>query len=64
MPYRVNFGRAPVRTVYPDALECLLQNKENFSNFVSHRFALKDAPQGFTLFEKYLARKVVFDLRL
>jgi threonine dehydrogenase-like Zn-dependent dehydrogenase len=57
----VNFGRAPVRTVFPEALETLSKHQDLFEGFVTHKLPLTDAPRGFEIFEKYQARKVVFN---
>ena len=59
---RVNFGRAPISTVFSDALECLEANKEKVASFVSHEIPLIEAPYGYTIFEKYQARKVIFKI--
>ena len=56
----VNFGRAPVRTVFPEALETLKKHRDLFEDFVSHEMPLSEAPRGFEIFEKMQARKVVF----
>jgi len=58
--YRVNFGRAPISTLFPEALECLEENKEKVASFVSHELPLSEAVHGYDIFEKYQARKVVF----
>ncbi|EXJ87224.1 hypothetical protein A1O3_04183 [Capronia epimyces CBS 606.96] len=56
----VNFGRAPISTLFTEALECLEQNRERAASFVSHELPLSEAAKGFDIFEKYQARKVVF----
>ncbi|KAM0460423.1 hypothetical protein ACHAPV_004690 [Trichoderma viride] len=55
----MNFGRVPVGTVFTDALECLKQNQGALKNYVTHELSLDEAPAGFDLFEKRVARKVV-----
>jgi len=66
---RCSFGRCPVRSTFPEALEVLRRNKDLFlaqedaepgSGFVSHWMDLKDAPEAYRLFEKREVRKVVF----
>jgi threonine dehydrogenase-like Zn-dependent dehydrogenase len=56
---RVNFGRVPVRKVFHEALECLLENRSKLANFVTHDLPLSEASRGFAIFEKQMARKVV-----
>ncbi|KAF2498487.1 GroES-like protein [Lophium mytilinum] len=56
----LNFGRAPISTLFPEALECLRENKEKVAAFISHEIPLAQAPHGYDIFEKYQARKVVF----
>lgn len=48
-----------MRTVFAEALECLLSNKDSLTDFVSHELPLSEAPQGYAMFEKQQARKVV-----
>lgn len=55
----MNFGRVPVGTVFPDALECLKENQGALKNYVTHELPLDEAATGFDLFEKRVARKVV-----
>ncbi|KAL7413754.1 chaperonin 10-like protein [Mrakia frigida] len=66
---RCSFGRCPVRSTFPEALEVLRRNKELFlaqegaepgSGFVSHWMDLKDAAEAYRLFENREVRKVVF----
>ncbi|KAI9745061.1 MAG: hypothetical protein M1818_001339 [Claussenomyces sp. TS43310] len=56
----VNFGRAPITTVFSEALECLEANRDKVASFVSHEIPLTEAPHGYEIFEKYQARKVIF----
>lgn len=56
----VNFGRAPVRSVFRESLEYLAINKEELKTFVSHTLPLADAAKGYSMFEQHQARKVAF----
>ena len=60
--FRVNFGRAPVYTLFVEALECLEASKNKVASFVSHTLPLAEANHGYDIFEKYQARKVVFEM--
>ncbi|KAF2103326.1 GroES-like protein [Rhizodiscina lignyota] len=55
----VNFGRAPVRAVFRESLECLDSNKEKLKSFISHKLPISEAPRAYALFEKQEARKVI-----
>ncbi|KAI0136177.1 chaperonin 10-like protein [Xylariales sp. AK1849] len=56
----VNFGRAPISSLFDEALECLEVNADKVATIVSHSLPLEDAKHGYDIFEKYQARKVVF----
>ena len=60
---RLQFGRCPVRALFPDALQLLLKKQDQFKSFISHRMSLSDAPEAYQMFDKRLARKIIFDLR-
>ena len=60
---RLQFGRCPVRALFPEALPLFLRKQEYFQSFVSHRMRLSDAAEAYEMFDKRLARKVIFDLR-
>ncbi|EHK18501.1 uncharacterized protein TRIVIDRAFT_47322 [Trichoderma virens Gv29-8] len=55
----MNFGRVPVRTVFNDALQCLIENQKALRNYVTHELSLDEAASGYDLFEKRVARKVI-----
>ncbi|KAL1887549.1 hypothetical protein Sste5346_010161 [Sporothrix stenoceras] len=55
----LNMGRAPVRAVLEEALEVFVQNKNKFTNAISHRLPLEDAAMGYELFSTQKARKVI-----
>lgn len=56
----VNFGRAPISSLFDEALECLVENRKHVSTIVSHKLPLSEVNKGYDIFEKYQARKVVF----
>ncbi|CAF1029406.1 unnamed protein product [Rotaria magnacalcarata] len=60
---RLQFGRCPVRALFPEALQLFSEKQDQFKNFISHRMSLSDADKAYELFDKRLARKVIFDLR-
>ncbi|KEF56200.1 uncharacterized protein A1O9_07781 [Exophiala aquamarina CBS 119918] len=55
----INFGRAPVRTVFNEAMEVVAANKEKLASMVTHRLPLSEAAHGYEIFERQLARKVI-----
>ncbi|KIW37492.1 uncharacterized protein PV06_10531 [Exophiala oligosperma] len=55
----INLGRAPVRTVFDEAMEVVAANKEKLASMVTHRLPLSKAAYGYEIFEKQLARKVI-----
>lgn len=60
---RLQFGRCPVRALFPEALQLFLKKQDLFKSFISHRMSLSDAPKAYDMFDKRLARKIIFDLR-
>ena len=55
----INFGRAPVRAVYAEALEIAATKKTNLLAMVTHCLPLSEAAHGYEIFEKQQAHKVV-----
>ncbi|OCT51771.1 alcohol dehydrogenase [Cladophialophora carrionii] len=55
----MSFGRAPVRAVFEDALALLRANQDKLQSFITHRLPLSSAAQGYELFDKQMARKVL-----
>ncbi|RDL30990.1 Uncharacterized protein BP5553_09779 [Venustampulla echinocandica] len=55
----INFGRAPVRAVFEEAMHFFVENKSRFSEVISHRLSLAEAAKGYAIFDKQEARKVV-----
>lgn len=57
--HSINMGRAPVRAYFEEALQVFVENKDKFSEVISHRLPMSDAAQGYALFNTQEARKVV-----
>lgn len=55
-------GRAAVRPVFGEALKVFAANQDKFSDFITHRMPLVDAPVAYEIFEKHQARKVILTL--
>ena len=60
---RLQFGRCPVRSIFPSALEFLRANSEKFDLLTNDEntkvMDLKDAREGYELFEKRKVGKVL-----
>ncbi|KAI5460076.1 chaperonin 10-like protein [Mariannaea sp. PMI_226] len=57
---RLQMGRCPVRSVFPEALE-LLEQKQNLFGFMFDKIMpLSEAPVGYELFEQHKTQKVIF----
>jgi len=60
---RVQMGRCPVRSVFPQALK-LLQEKQHLLGFMFDKIMpLSDAVEGYEIFDQMKAQKVVFEVR-
>lgn len=59
---RVQFGRCPVRGVFNDALETLLEVQDQLDEFVEVWKGLDDVPRAFELFDKGEVGKVAFQM--
>ncbi|KAL8763642.1 MAG: hypothetical protein Q9184_000642 [Pyrenodesmia sp. 2 TL-2023] len=58
---RIQMGRCPVRSIFPQALEKLKQ-KQNLLGFMSDKvMPLSEAVEGYELFDKMKVQKVVFE---
>ncbi|MCJ1236433.1 hypothetical protein MMC14_004414 [Varicellaria rhodocarpa] len=58
---RVQMGRCPVRSIFPQALD-MLQQKQHLLGFMSDNIMpLSDAVKGYDLFDKMKVQKVVFE---
>jgi threonine dehydrogenase-like Zn-dependent dehydrogenase len=54
-------GRCPVRSIFPQALE-MLEKKQHLLGFMADKIMpLSDAVEGYELFDKMKAQKVVFE---
>lgn len=56
-------GRCPVRSLFPQALKKLEQHQDKLGFMSDKIMPLKDAVEGYDLFDKMKAQKVVFDPR-
>jgi len=55
-------GRCPVRSIFPQAL-ALLQEKQHLLGFMFDKIMpLSDAVEGYDIFDKMKAQKVVFEV--
>lgn len=58
---RIQMGRCPVRSIFPQALE-KLKDKEHLLGFMADKvMPLSEAVEGYELFDKMKAQKVVFE---
>lgn len=56
-------GRCPVRSIFPEALQ-KLKEKQDLLGFMSDKIMpLSEAVEGYDLFDKMKAQKIVFDPR-
>lgn len=59
---RIQMGRCPVRSIFPEALEKLKQ-KQHLLDFMSDKIMpLSQAVEGYDIFDKMQAQKVVFEV--
>ncbi|KAI1167844.1 GroES-like protein [Nemania serpens] len=58
---RVQMGRCPVRSVFPDALKVLAKKQHVLSFMFDHIMPLSEAISGYDVFNKMQAQKVVFE---
>jgi len=58
---RVQMGRCPVRSIFPQALE-MLEKKQDLLGFMADKIMpLSDAVEGYDLFNKMKVQKVIFE---
>ncbi|KAK7960847.1 dehydrogenase-like protein [Apiospora saccharicola] len=57
---KLQMGRCPVRSVFPDALKVLAKNQHLFGFMFEKIMPLSDAVEGYDLFDKMKVQKVVF----
>lgn len=60
---RIQMGRCPVRSIFPQALQ-KLKEKQDLLGFMSDKvMPLSEAVEGYEIFDQAKAQKVVFDAR-
>ncbi|KAI0191430.1 alcohol dehydrogenase GroES-like domain-containing protein [Xylaria flabelliformis] len=57
---RIQMGRCPVRSVFPDALKVLAKKQHMFGFMFDHIMPLSDAVSGYDMFDKMQVQKVIF----
>ncbi|KAI0857985.1 GroES-like protein [Xylaria cubensis] len=57
---RIQMGRCPVRSVFPDALKVLAKKQHMFSFMFDHIMPLSEAVSGYDMFDKMQVQKVIF----
>ncbi|KAK3333246.1 chaperonin 10-like protein [Cercophora scortea] len=57
---RIQMGRCPVRSIFPEALAVLAKNQDKFSFMFDKIMPLSDAVEGYDLFDKMKVQKVIF----
>ncbi|KAK4123493.1 GroES-like protein [Parathielavia appendiculata] len=57
---RIQMGRCPVRSIFPEALPVLAKNQEKFSFMFDKIMRLTEAVEGYDLFDQMKVQKVVF----
>ncbi|KAI1133058.1 GroES-like protein [Nemania abortiva] len=58
---RVQMGRCPVRSVFPDALKVLTKTQHMFGFMFEHIMPLSKAVSGYDMFDKMQVQKVIFE---
>lgn len=56
------FGRCPVRSILPAALELIAVCEKQFDGFIDHFVPIEQAVEAYRLFDERRVHKVVFDL--
>ncbi|KAK3897872.1 putative zinc-type alcohol dehydrogenase-like protein YbdR [Staphylotrichum tortipilum] len=57
---RLQMGRCPVRSIFPEALEALARNQDKFSFMFDKIMPLSEAVEGYELFDQMKVQKVIF----
>ncbi|KAG7290655.1 hypothetical protein NEMBOFW57_000658 [Staphylotrichum longicolle] len=57
---RVQMGRCPVRSMFPEALAVLARNQDKFSFMFDKIMPLSEAVEGYDLFDQMKVQKVIF----
>jgi len=58
---RIQMGRCPVRSIFPEALKLLEENQDLLDFVFGKIMPLSDAVEGYEIFDKMIAQKVVFE---
>jgi threonine dehydrogenase-like Zn-dependent dehydrogenase len=58
----MSFGRCPVRSIFEDALACLVKEQKKVAFLCGKTMSLEDAPQAYKEFEARKVSKVVFKM--
>ncbi|KAI0390368.1 GroES-like protein [Xylariaceae sp. FL0594] len=58
---RIQMGRCPVRSVFPDALRVLAKRQNMFGFMFENIMPLSDAVKGYEMFDKMQVQKVIFE---
>jgi threonine dehydrogenase-like Zn-dependent dehydrogenase len=56
------FGRCPVRSIFEEALECLVKEQKKVAFLCGKTMSLEDAPKAYEDFEQRKVTKVVFKM--
>ncbi|KAI9770139.1 MAG: hypothetical protein M1840_003589 [Geoglossum simile] len=60
---RLQMGRCPVRSIFPQALEVLKENQHLLGFMADKIMPLTEAEEGYELFDKMKVQKVIFEAR-
>lgn len=58
----IQFGRCPVRSIFPESLELLKKEHHRLDILSGHLMKLEDAVSAYDLFDKKKVQKVIFEL--
>ncbi|KAL2260048.1 hypothetical protein VTK26DRAFT_6092 [Humicola hyalothermophila] len=58
---KIQMGRCPVRSIFDEALPVLAKNQDNFSFMFDKIMPLKEAVEGYELFDQMKVQKVIFE---
>ncbi|KAI0436786.1 GroES-like protein [Xylaria telfairii] len=58
---KIQMGRCPVRSIFPEALKLLEKNQQVFDFMTEHIMPLSQAAEGYELFDAMKVQKVIFD---
>ena len=58
----MSFGRCPVRSIFEDALDLLVQQQDKVAFLCGKTMSLEDAPQAYKDFEQRKVHKIVFKM--